>query len=216
MTELARESIASGSSGGGGGGGDGATRELNASAGDCGGVVLIEKKDPTGQKVSKSDVNALMDGPGGAPDDAGLFTLLRGSNEWVAKWFVCQDGNMSIHEDEAAWHRFESIAVIPVDLLKGSDPKVRPIGSALPRARSCLKSLLTTALQTSLTNRSSSSTRSLCGCFVRSGCWVAGASFRCAACLPRRGGHIREGFDVAGPNRLRLPEEVSVSPHPWQ
>jgi hypothetical protein len=119
MNEMARESVASA-----GGGGEGAHRDLDESAGDCGGVVLIEKKCE-GEKLDKAQVNMLLEGPGGVPDDTGLFSLLRNSDEWMAKWFVCQDGNMSIHEDEAAWHRFEAIAIIPADMLKVSDPKVR-------------------------------------------------------------------------------------------
>ena len=106
---------------------------MDESAGDCGGLVLIEKKCE-GEKIDKTQVNMLLNGPGGKPDDAGLFALLQNSNEWVAKWLVCQDRNMIIYDDEAAWHRSEAIAVIPVDMLKVSDPKVRRLSVACSHA----------------------------------------------------------------------------------
>ena len=118
--EMARDSMAGGSTGGESGG---TARELNAEAGDCGGLILIEKMNPGGAKIDKAAIATLMEGPGGVPDDSGLFDMLRQSDEWQCKWFVCQEGMMSIHESEEAWHRFESIAVIPTDLLKVSDPK---------------------------------------------------------------------------------------------
>ena len=127
---LSRGSMASASSPAEGGAA-GAKRALNTEAGDFGGIVLIEK-DGIGDKLDTAALRALeetfalAEGEAALEPERQLFDMLTASSTWQAKWFVCtaEEGMLSIHEDEEAWHRFESIAVIPVDMMKASDPKV--------------------------------------------------------------------------------------------